>query len=330
MDEKELKELRDYIKSQLEKGNSDFSWNDYREFIEKISKADSDTIDALNKDGAVDKLTSKLDEIPRFKNYNKRQEIAKGIEGGVEVLRTLSNLSVGQRQRDKARELEAGLQEPSAPPTTAKSIELEEATATARRDLSAPLRDLDPILQQNIQNLRGNLGAAKTASTGQAGIYGSLSQNAFNQAQRANNALIPAIQNIRRQQKAEYNKLISAGISEDDMRFKQSMAKYDIANQNYVREAQAIGNLGAAGSLNVYNQQNELFNQIGGSVSPLINNNLFNRNDAAPQQPPLSQPKPYTAISNLGEKEQDYSNQLEYNLGEWYNGTPSYNPNIRY
>jgi len=332
LSDSEIQQAVDYLNN-LDGG--DISTKIWKDSLALFNGKTGDEIEAFDPSS----IYAMADKNPRLRNYARRQQIARGIEGGIETLKNLSNLSVGYRQKEKARELEAELQEPSSPSVTPKSVELEEATSSARRDLSAPIRDIDPILQQNIQNLRGNLGAAKTASTGQAGIYGSLSQNAFNQAQRANNALIPAIQNIRRQQKAEYNKLISAGISEDDMRFKQSMQKYDIANDNYIKEAQAVGALGAQANQNIYAGQNQLFNQMGSYVDPLINNNLFNQQTTKPVEG-TSESKPYvmdngaynpnaeygaratdySAIGNLGGAYQDYKNKLDLNLGGWING----------
>jgi hypothetical protein len=270
--------------------------------------------------------------------------MAAGIEGGLEALQTISNMRVARRQIDDAKRLENELQDPAAPPTTPKSQELAEATESARRDLSQPIREIDPILQRNVDMLRQGMSTADTVSGVQAGLAGAGRQAAINQSRNAMNQMIPAIENIRREQKAEYNRLISAGISEDDMRFKQAMQKYRVAENRYLTEAQAIGGLAAQGNANLYGQQADLYGQMGQAVNPLVNFNYGGNAQTAPSSTPqvpqynmgfqdnpyqtglmtnniaasTSQPM-FTAIGNLDPKAQEYGNNVRGNLEGFLN-----------
>jgi len=307
----------------------------------------------------LDGVTDQVANSPYYKNYKKRQEIAKGIEGGVEALRFLSNKSVARRQIEEAQRLENELTDPSAPPTTPKSQSLVDATEMARRDMSQPIKEIDPILQRNMDLLRQGMNVADTTSGGQAGVSGSMKQAAINQARSANQQMIPAIEGIRRQQKEAYNKLIAQGINEDDMRFKQEMQKYQIAERRYLMEAEAIGGLRAAGEENMYNANQGMWDQFGNMVNPLVNADYgFNKKVdntpsptmtaqfQTPQIDPLYDPRAaayqtgwmknntgeaiknyttpsYTAISNISKRYQDYNDRLDQNLKNSY----SYNLN---
>lgn len=349
------KEEKDRLEEIKNKEASSLTGNDFKEYLKLIANKSDEEIKDMNADGALDRLNEMIQANPRFKNYQRRQELARGIEGGIEALRTLSNISTARRQIDEAKRMENELTSPSSPPITPKSESLRDATEMARRDMTRPIGEIDPLLQRNMDMLRSGFNVADTASGGQAGVNASLKQNAINQARSANAQLIPAIENIRRQQKEEYNRLVAAGISEDDMRFKQAMNKYKYAENRYLTEAEAIGNLRAAGESNLFGEQNVLFDQVGNAVSPAINYNYggvkaSDVNSNAYQTPQFQINPPqlynqqaaqnfsnglqggniassgaryvtpkYSAIGNLGNNFQDYANQLDQNLENIYN-----------
>lgn len=312
MDEQQIQALREVL---VAAGASEEELNS---FDSKFKNKDA--IEPFDAKELYDKILSN----PRLKNFQRRREIASGIEGGVEALRMLSNAATARGQINEARRLENELQDPAAPPTTPKSTELAEATETARRATTRPITELDPLMQRNMDLLRQDFTSGDTMSGGQAGTAGSLRQSAVNRARNANAQLIPQIENIRRQQQAEYNRLIQAGIGEDDMRFQQAMQKYKIAENRYLTEAQAIGALGAAGRENLYNQQQGLYDLAGGAVNPMMNFDWANQQTSIPEQTQsaaaqrgVSKPKyiqEYAAIDALGWG--DYRNKINSNLVE--------------
>ena len=123
----------------LEKNLDSLSPKEINDALKEIFAMDKDQIEDLDKDGKLSALFDKLDANPRTANYQRRQKIAEGIDGGLDALKTISNLRVARRQVDEATRLENELQEPSAPPVTPKSQELAEATETALKNfMSAP------------------------------------------------------------------------------------------------------------------------------------------------------------------------------------------------
>jgi len=350
--QEQVKEFAEFLKE------NKFSWTTYKELLNGMKDMSEDEIQALDANGELSALMQKLNDNPRFKNYTKRQEIAKGIEGGVQALQTLSNISTARRQIDESKRMEEELIDPSAPPTTPKSQELADATEMARRDMGQPIKEIDPILQRNMDLLNQGFNVAETTSGGQAGVSGSMKQAAINQARSANQQMIPAIEGIRRQQKEAYNRLIAAGISEDDMRFKQEMQKYQVAENRYLAEAQAIGGLRAAGEQNLFGQQQDLFGQLGSAISPAVNfnyggtkaadvaaapNPTMNYQFQAPQYQQIANnpydtgvmgdninqaTNRYTAIGNLGKGFQAYGNKLDFNLEESMRGLGNWKPNL--
>lgn len=325
-------------------------WEEYmktdegKKFMEEMAKIIGIEKDQIEKFDSRE-LYEKILANPRLKNFQRRREIASGIEGGIEALRLLSNAATARRQIDESRRLENELQDPAAPPTTPKSTELQDATETARRATVSPIKEIDPLLQRNMDMLRQDFASGDTISGGQAGIAGAMRQNSIENARKANQALIPAIENIRRQQQSEYNRLIQAGIGEDDMRFQQAMQKYRIAENRYLTEAQAIGQLGATGRENLFNQQQGLYDLMGSAAQPMMNfdwrNNPPEQTQSQAQVFGVNNPmniqnkqygmrKQYSALEALdpkyGEKGRQYDQNLQDHLAF---GAGGLNPKYR-
>jgi len=336
--------------------NGTLTTEDIANFTKSIRNTSEARLASLDSTGELTDLYTRLNKNPKFKNHAKRRDILSGIEGGLEAFRTLSKLSTARRQKDEYEREKNALREPQAPPTTPKNRELESATETARRDLSSPLRDIDPMLQRNLDLLRAGMSNAKTIGGGQAGITGSLQQATINDARRGTQAMIPQIAEIRRGQRAEYNRLIAAGINEDDMRFKQAMRKYIVAEDKYMIESEAVGKLGQQANRNIYNQQEDLWDQVsniaGGYFDSIIKDGFSKQTPAqqgAEGLPPLPEGailnmnfdpagftggvnrgsiasmSKYSAIAGLGSQYQDYRNNLKTRLNQNYGKTLPFN-----
>ena len=225
-------------------------------------------------------ITERIYSIPKYKNNETRKEITSAIEGGFELFNTFSNLAAANRQIKDAKTAAESLVKPETPSVKGKNQDLINSTEGARRDRTQRIKEIDPILQRNLDMMRSGLGVARTASTGQAGSYGALGQNVINQARRSNNAAIPQIAAIRRQQDSRYDKLVGQGIQEDAIRDAQLMNRYGIQNENYQTEAAAIGQLGAIGRENRANIMQGMGGAVTNALQPLssmvLNNSRFN------------------------------------------------------
>lgn len=282
-------------------------------------------------------LFTKIASTPQFKSKRFREELSAAISDGAQLYDSIANMITAKGQVELSEEALSQLKAPAIPSVQPKSTELAGATETARRRLSGRAPEIDPILQRNLDMLQKNLGVAKTASTGQAGTYGVLGQQAVNEARRANIDAIPAIEGIRRQDQATYNQLLGQGLSEDSRRFGQGMQVYNAQNRRYETEARAAGQLGAVGRANQALARQGLTSQLGKVGSSLFQggqkfagllNNIRGGSQIASNQ--LLNPKgsvglgvpmnyKYEGLRNLDPSVADYGNLVNQNLEGYFN-----------
>jgi hypothetical protein len=287
--------------------------------LSAINEAEPELMKSYTKEAA--EITAAIQANPKYANRQTMQEIAGSIEGAVDLFNTFSNLSTARRQISDAETAAAGLQKPEVPSLTPKSAELQEATLDARLQSRGRIREIDPILQRNLDLMRSGLNVAKTASTGQAGIYGSLGQAAINQAQRANMAAIPEIERVKRSRDARYDSLIRAGMSEDLARGQERQSIYGNQYQQYIDEAGAIGALGSAGHYNLAAQRQDVGGQLGSMTSGILNNMRFSGGGTNYGTPPTAQRatlQDYTTLGNLNPKYDALNDLTNSSLASYY------------
>lgn len=309
------------------------------ELTAAIKLADTDSTKApetfANYSDQLEDIFAKFANTPQYANNRLKDEITKAIGDGAQLYEAISNIGTARGQIRQADEAAEALVEPAVPGITPKSTELAEATESARKRLSGPIAEIDPILQRNLDLLQKNLGVAKTASAGQAGAYGALGQQAINQARRGAMAAIPEIGRIKRGDEAAYRDLLRQGTAEDRNRFNQQMQAYDALNRRYLTEAEAAGNLGAAGRENLAYGRRAMTDQLGRTVAPLavsgktgvenILNNIRGRrateNELLNQTAPIGEPpKSYTALESLDPTAASYGMGIHESLGQYFPG----------
>jgi hypothetical protein len=315
---------------------------EHKDTIEEISKIVSENpeyMEDFTEEAAA--ISESIHSNPKYSNFQTMQELTGSIEGAVDLFNTFSNIATAKRQIEDARTAAEEIQKPETPSLTPKSAELKEATLDARLASRGRIREIDPILQRNLDLMRSGLNVAKTASAGQAGIYGSLGQAAINQAQRANMAAIPEIERVKRSRDARYDSLLRTGISEDFSRGAERMGLYDRQYQQYTDEARAIGELGSVGNYNLAMQRQDLGGVLGSTFSNIsggvLNNMRFRRGrnqDSVGQQYTQNNPTGgvqygnigssllpqvnYTSLSNINSKYTGLNNRIDINLAGYF------------
>lgn len=233
-------------------------------------KAAEDPVGFENYSGQLQDLFQKIADTPEFATKRFKEELSTAISDGAALYTSLENMRTARGQIRTAEEAAEALQAPALPSVTQPDVELGEATETARRRLSGRLPELDPILQRNLDLLQQGLGVAQTASAGQAAAFGTLGQQAVNEARRANLQAIPQIEAARRQDFSNYLQLLGQRQAEDRAIARERMGLYDRAQRRYLEEAKAAGQLGAVGQQNLALARQGLGQQLGAAISPLI------------------------------------------------------------
>lgn len=114
-------------------------------------------------------------------------------------------------------------------------------------------RALAPAVSQIQDQYNADLSAAKTASTGQAGAFGSMAQIAADRRNRSAAGLVPMADDIRRQQDQRTDALVGARMGETQQQFDNAASLYPIELQQYNAEQAAAGALGSQGRSNLRN-----------------------------------------------------------------------------
>ncbi len=266
-------EIQKIIDAQLagEKVSSD----DMREFLKwskGLDKAEQEDIKSNEPDtfDAMGALMSELADNPKYTDLRKTIKTSKILSDAFNITSDLVGLGVSIDQVKTSKRELAKLKEPRTPGTIGRSPQLRAALDRSFRDLASPISDIAPVFLQNLDNFRQNIGIAKTAASGQAGVFGSLGQLAVNQRRRGNIEAIPAIQSIRRQQQAQQAGLLGLDLSERNLIQGQQFKNFESNIGQFNLRQGAAGRLGAVGRQNVLESIQRLGQDLPGTLAPVV------------------------------------------------------------
>ncbi len=282
--------------------------------------------------GQLDGLMEGWRQDPKFQDLmaqmqakQKSDKIAGEIAPFMQAVLAGTDISTAFSQTKSARRAGLGLRKPIRP-NFRQSRELQSALDDARsRTTQIDPNVTNALKLQNLDSYTADLTNARTASTGQAGLYGSLAQSAINRRNRANLASAPVIQQMLQQNRSRYDNLLQQQQTEQARLNSLDLSMYGTDLNQYNNEAKAIGSLEATGRSNT---RNALYNAA--AIAPNVIGRLSTMYNRTPiQQTP--QPR-YTPDTNeLGPDNAAYLKALQdssnYNL---YNSVPmkwDYNPN---
>lgn len=134
---------------------------------------------------------------------------------------------------------------------------------------SPDFRELEPTAQQIAQTYQGEIDQARTASGGQAGIYGALGQVAASRRQDAGRQLIPMASQLREQDRNRLQSLLGMRMGQQEFIDRLQEARYGQDLDQYMMEQQAAGQLGAVGRQNLARSRGDLFQQLGPIASQI-------------------------------------------------------------
>jgi hypothetical protein len=292
---------------------------DQDEAIKLLEELDSsvDTRDKFNSySDDIKDIFEKFSNDPKFASHRFKQELANTISDGATLYNTIRDIGQSKEQVKEGEDALDALVAPAIPKAQEKNIALQEATEDARRRATGRLPELDPLLQQNMDMLGRGLDAAKIASGGQSGVYGSLAQNAVNKARRDNLAAIPATEQAKRADLTAYHDLIGKGMAEDQVRNAQMRDIYKMANERYLAEAQAAGQLAATGHTNLRDARYNLGGQLGAVAPGAVDlaNKAGEMYKNWREQRMERKANQYNALSSVDQDAADYGARIQKNL----------------
>jgi hypothetical protein len=163
---------------------------------------------------------------------------------GTDIATSLNQINQSGRARRQIRR-------PGRPAPLTEEPLLKGALADASRGNLDAAKAMSPAQLQILDQYLSDMNTAKTVSGGQAGIYGSLAQEASTRRGRSAGQLVPLYDGVRRESEQRYDQLLQQKLSQNQ-NIQQSQAQYypyDL--QQYNADTQAAGNLGLVGRENL-------------------------------------------------------------------------------
>lgn len=202
----------------------------------------------------------------------KGQKTANRILEGVNLVLAGTDIANSINQIHQANQASKKSRRPSRPIVPQRDLLLQQALQQAGNFDSeraiAPVRA--EIQDQYLNDIRG----AETASTGQAGAYGTYRQLAANRRNRAALNLAPIQDSIEARNQNRYDNLLGMRLDETQNMFQNQASLYPYDLQQYGLDQQAAAQLGSQGRSNL---RNSLYN-IGGQFSQFYGNSQARRN----------------------------------------------------
>lgn len=193
---------------------------------------------------------------------NFTEKLSKGLElilGATDVANSIKQISESKKALDKSKK-------PSRPSIPARDSYLQQALRQAQDVSQGVQTAIAPVEAQIQDQYQADLANAKTASTGQAGAYGSYAQLAANRRDRAAMELAPIADQIRSRNQARLDDLVAQRRDETQQQFQNQASLYPYDLHQYGQEQAAAAELGSTGRQNL---RNSLYNAAG-QIAPTV------------------------------------------------------------
>lgn len=201
-------------------------------------------------------------------------ELSQKMAKTIDLLKSIGMTATAIDQIRTAAQAGRGLTQPGIPAAPGPSPELSQRLYEAQRGVVNPEAVLNPARQEIQDAYQSALNEAQIASGGQAGSYQAMANLANLQRMRAALGLAPIAQDIRVQNQQLLNDLTRQRMMEQQQAYQNQLAGTEMAMDQYNRNVEAVGNLGAAGRYNLTDAINRLGDSvIGGQYLPFDERN---------------------------------------------------------
>lgn len=245
-----------------------------------------------------------LDKAKEIEKTNLGNKIAQGVSLALAGADIVSSTQQVKTARQLARQSRRPQQ---AAPLTQDPL-LKQAIFEAQQGQFDTAKRLAPAQLAILDQYLSDINQARTASTGQAGTYGSLAQVASTRRGRNLQQLTPMADDIRAREQGRLDNLLQMRLGENQA-IQQSQAQYYPTDVNaYLQEQQAIGQLGATGQQNLRGSLANLGGQIVQPVADAATRRKYDRLRAL-----------------LPENAYNYRLEAENNVSNAWNGGDAFN-----
>jgi hypothetical protein len=186
-----------------------------------------------------------------FASTKEAGRVAGNVRNAVNTALAAVDIGLSASQISNVRNELRKSRRPQRPAPLTKDPTLQAELGAAQQETLDAARAVSPAQQAILDNYMSDLNQARTASTGQAGVYGALGQVASTRRARASQQLAPVVDTIRARRQARLNDLLRMNQAEN-MAIQQSQAQFYPTDQMmYLREQQGLGGALAQGRQNL-------------------------------------------------------------------------------
>ena len=265
--------------------------------------------------GAFQNTPAAKDAQGRWSRLLKAQDVSQAVTAGAKLLQGIINTGVGISQTKRSDAALRDLNQPGLPGLPRRQESLSNALKMADRDIMDAASTVNPARIGILDQYLKDLGVAQTASTGQAGAYGSMAQAAAVRRNQALNQLSPQVIAARQAANANKTNLLGMQQQQDQQMFANQLALSDRRQQIYNQRLNAAGQLGATGRMNTITGIGNVLGALPGLAGMATQMGVF----GTPQ------------VTGYGPEIDAYNEQLDFNLSDRYQQAqnPFFNPNFR-
>lgn len=235
-------------------------------------------------------MQSLFKEIAQDKNADR---FSKRYKPFFNLLLSGADVATSLQQIRASKQALKNLVRPTLPGTPGLDPVLNNEIYKAQQGNFDAARAIAPAQQELRDQYSRDLGTARQVSNGNAATYGSLAQQASLSRARAGAALPAVSDQIRRQQQARLDNLIGMRQGAVQQQFGNNMQKSGILLDQYNRDAQAAGQLGATGRLNLRNSLQGLGDNVIGVAGRMMPVSSPYGNAQGVYQPTVSNSEPF-------------------------------------
>lgn len=220
---------------------------DVEAFEQAVENGELSEMDASK----ADFMTQLLNR-PEFKEMAAKQKNIGRLQNTVQVALQGADYLSSIRQIKQSDETLENLKAPTAPTVRGKDPRLEQSINEAGQRRSNIAQDpaMQEMYNRNLENFHQDKENSRVSSTGQAGSYGSNMQAAINRRYAADRAMLPEQMRMQQQADSRYDRLLQQQAYEQDRIQGDRYKNYGYQRDDYNRELEAAGNLGAVGRSN--------------------------------------------------------------------------------
>lgn len=185
------------------------------------------------------------------------------VLAGTDIVNSINQINESKKEGRKSKR-------PSRPVVPQRDALLQQALRQSQESTFDQENAIAPVRAEIQNQYQNDIANAKTASTGQAGAFGSYAQLAADRRNQASMQLAPIKDSIRSREQQRYDNLLGMRQAETQNMFQNQASLYPYDLHQYNQDQQAIAALGSTGRQNLSTSLQNTADQI-----PRLYQNLY-------------------------------------------------------